>query len=201
LRRAARAEGLTRITFRCSPYHTNSVLHPIIVHFGRIAEWQPDDDHKARFAKLERLLSGYNSYSRELVPLFAALMSVPLPETSGCAALDLTPEQLKERNEDVLVSLSLEEAERQPVMEVWEDVHWADPSTLDVLGQLIDQAPTAPLLIVVTYRPEFVPRWPARSHVMPLTLNRLERPQIEVLANRLRPHVADGSHRARGAKD
>jgi len=54
-----------------------------------------------------------------------------------------------------------------------------------VLGQLIDQAPTAPLLIVLTYRPEFVPRWPARSHVMALTLNRLERPQIEVLANRL----------------
>jgi predicted ATPase len=69
--------------------------------------------------------------------------------------------------------------------EVFEDVHWADPSSLDMLGQLIDQVPTAPLLIVVTYRPEFVPRWPARSHVMPLTLNRLERPQIEVLANRL----------------
>ncbi len=185
LRRAAREEGLTCITFRCSPYHTNSALHPVIEHFRRIAGWQAEDDSMARFAKLERLLSGYKSYSRELLPLFASLMSVPLPENSGYAALDLTPEQLKERTEDALVALALEEAERQPVLEVFEDVHWADPSTLEVLGQLIDQAPTASLLIVLTYRPEFVPRWPARSHVMALTLNRLERPQIEVLANRL----------------
>jgi predicted ATPase len=64
-------------------------------------------------------------------------------------------------------------------------VHWADQSTLDVLGQLIEQAPIAPLLIVLTFRPEFTPPWPARSHAMPLTLNRLGRPQIEVLANRL----------------
>ena len=185
LRRAARDEGLTRITFRCSPYHTNSALHPFIEHFRRLAGWQAEDDSKARFAKLERLLSGYKSYSRELALLFAALMSVPLPEVGSYAPLDLTPEQLKERTEDALVALALEEAERQPVLEGFEDVHWADPSTLDVLGQLIEQVPTAPLLIVVTYRPDFVPRWPARSHVMPLTLNRLERPQIEVLAKRL----------------
>jgi predicted ATPase len=97
----------------------------------------------------------------------------------------LTPQQLKERTEDALVTLSLEEAERQPLLQVWEDVHWADPSTLDLLGQLIEQAPTAPLLLVLTFRPEFSPAWPARSHVRPLTLNRLERPQIEVLATRL----------------
>jgi class 3 adenylate cyclase len=185
LRRAARDEGFTRMTFRCSPYHTNSALHPVIEHFRRIAGWQPEDDNKARFAKLEQLLSGFKSYSQELVPLFAVLMSVPLPERSGYAALDLTPEKLKERTEDALVALSLEEAERRPVVEVWEDVHWADPSTLDLLGQLIDQVPTVPLLLVLTYRPEFVPHWPARSHVMSLTLNRLERPQIEILANRL----------------
>jgi len=158
LRRAARDEGLTRMTFHCSPYHTNSTLHPVIEHFRRLAGWQPEDDSKAQFAKLEQLLSGFKSYSQELVPLLAALMSVPLPERSGYAALDLTPEQLKERTEDALVALSLEEAERRPVLEVWEDVHWADPSTLDVLGQLIDQVPTIPLLIVLTYRPEFVPR-------------------------------------------
>jgi class 3 adenylate cyclase len=185
LRRAVRDEGLTRMTFRCSPYHTNSALHPVIEHFRRAAGWQPEDDNVMRFAKLEQLLSGFKSSPQELVPLFAALMSLPLPERSGYAALDFTPEKLKERTEDALVALSLEEAERRPVVEVWEDVHWADPSTLDLLGQLIDQVPTVPLLVVLTYRPEFVPRWPARSHVMSLTLNRLERPQIESLANRL----------------
>jgi class 3 adenylate cyclase/predicted ATPase len=185
LRRAALAEGLTRITLRCSPYHTNSALHPFIAHFGRLAGWQLEDDGTARFAKLERAFAAYGSASGELMPLLAALMSVPLPEDGRYRPLDLTPEQLKERTEDALVALTLEEAERQPLLEVFEDVHWADPSTLDLLGQLIDQAPTAPVLIILTYRPEFVPRWPARSHVMPLTLNRLERPQIEVLANRL----------------
>jgi len=185
LRRAAHDEGFTRMTFRCSPYHTNSALHPVIEHLRRMAGWQPEDDDKIRFAKLEQLLSGFKSHSQELVSLVAGLMSVPLPKTSGYAALDLTPEKLKERTEDALVALSLEEAERRPVVEVWEDVHWADPSTLDLLGQLIDQVPTVPLLIVLTYRPEFVPHWSARSHVMSLTLNRLERPQIEILANRL----------------
>ena len=108
-----------------------------------------------------------------------------MPLENRYPKLNLTPEQLKERTEDALVALTLEEAERQPLLQVWEDVHWADPSTLDLLGQLIDQAPTAPLLIVLTFRPEFVPPWPARSHVRPLTLNRLERPQIEFLATRL----------------
>ncbi len=183
LRREARAEGLTRVTFRCSPYHTNSALHPVVEHWKRLAGWQPEDDGLARLAKLESSLAPYRLPHEEAVPLFASLLSLPIDD--GYPRLDLTPEQLKERTEDALVALTLEEAERQPLLEVWEDVHWADPSTLDLLGQLIDQAPTAPLLVVLTFRPEFVPPWPARSHVRPLTLNRLERPQIEVMATRL----------------
>ena len=183
LRRAARAEGLTRITFRCSPYHTNSALYPVVEHWKRLAGWQPEDDGAARIAKLESALAPYRLPREEAVPLFASLLSLPLGE--GYPRLDLTPQQLKEHTEDALVALSLEEAERQPLLEVWEDVHWADPSTLDVLGQLIEQAPTVPLLIVLTFRPEFTPPWAARSHVRPLTLTRLERPQIEVLATRL----------------
>jgi predicted ATPase len=66
-----------------------------------------------------------------------------LPLDDGYPKLDLTPEQLKEHTGDALIGLSLEEAERQTLLEVWEDVHWADPSTLDLLGQLIDQVPTA----------------------------------------------------------
>ncbi|HYZ42202.1 MAG TPA: AAA family ATPase, partial [Stellaceae bacterium] len=183
LRRAARDEGLTRMTFRCSPYHTNSALYPAIEHWKRFAGWKPEDDGATRLAKLESALKPYRLPSDEAVPLFASLLS--LPPNDGYPKLDLTPEQIKERTADALVALILEESERQPLLQVWEDVHWADPSTLDLLGQLIDQAPTAPLLIVFTFRPEFVPHWPARSHVRPLTLNRLERPQIEFLANRL----------------
>ena len=183
LRRAVRAEGLTRITFRCSPYHTNSALYPLVEHWKRLAGWQPEDDSAARLAKLENALAPYRLPREEAVPLFASLLSVPLDDSYP--RLSLTPEQLKEQTADAIVALTLEEAERQPLLTVWEDVHWADPSTLDLLGQLIDQAPTVPLLIVLTYRPEFTPPWPARSHVRPLPLSRLERPQIEVLAVRL----------------
>ncbi len=80
---------------------------------------------------------------------------------------------------------TLEAAERQPFLQLWEDLHWADPSTLELLGLLIEQAPTASLLMVLTARPEFVPPWPARSHITPITLNRLERPHAEALVARI----------------
>src|SRR5262249_32822891 len=73
------------------------------------------------------------------------------------------------------------EAERQPVLVAWEDLHWADPTTLEYLGLVVEQVPTVPMLHVLTYRPEFSPPWPQRSHITPLVLNRLERPQVEAL--------------------
>jgi hypothetical protein len=79
----------------------------------------------------------------------------------------------------------LETAERQPLLQLWEDLHWADPSTLEFIGLLIDQAPTAALLIVVTARPDFIAPWQARSHITPITLNRLESQHAEALVARL----------------
>ena len=102
--------------------------------------------------------------------------------------LDPSPEQLKQQTQDALIAWTLEEAERRPMMEVWEDLHWADPSTLELLALLIEQAPTVPLLIVLTFRPEFLPGWPTRSHMTPITLTRLERPQIEMMVT----HLAGG---------
>src|SRR5262249_31102048 len=95
------------------------------------------------------------------------------------------PRQLKLQTQDTLVAFMLEEAERGMVLATWEDLHWADASTLEFVGLLIDQVPTVPLLMVLTFRPEFTPPWPARSHQTPITLNRLERPQIEALATQL----------------
>jgi class 3 adenylate cyclase len=183
LRREARAEGLTRITFRCSPYHTNSALYPVADYWKRLAGWQPEDDNEARRDKLEESLARYRLPREEMMPLFASLLSLPVDERYP--RLNLTPEQLKERTEDAIAAMAAEEAERQPVLTVWEDVHWADPSSLDLLGRLIEQAPTLPTLVLLTFRPEFSPPWPARSYVRPLPLNRLERPQIEFLAIRI----------------
>lgn len=79
----------------------------------------------------------------------------------------------------------LEEAERQPVLAVWEDLHWGDPSTRELLGLFIEQTPTVPMLNVLAYRPEFIPPWSMQSHITPLILNRLERTHIEALVGRL----------------
>jgi predicted ATPase len=95
--------------------------------------------------------------------------------------LTLTPQQQKQQTLDALVAWLVAEAERQPVLVAWEDLHWADPTTLELLGLVIDQAPTVPMLHVLISRPEFSPPWPSRSHITPLVLNRLERRQVEAL--------------------
>ena len=182
---SVRAEGGTRITFRCTPYHTGSALYPVIEHIRRVVGWQPEDAPETKLDKLEKMLKGYSLPLNEVVPLFASLLSLPLPEQRYAPPLDRSPQQLKQQTQDALIAWTLEAAERQPMLEVWEDLHWADPSTLELLGLLIEQAPTASISLVFTLRPDFVPPWPTRSHMTPITLSRLERPQIEVMVTRL----------------
>ena len=184
LRAEVRAEGLPRIAFRCSPYHTNSALYPVIEHLRRLLRWQPGDPAETRLAVLEAMLGGYSQPLAEVVPLFASLLSLALPDGRHPAQA-LSPQQQKQQTQDALIAWTLEESERQPLLTLWEDLHWADPSTLELIGLLIEQAPTAPLLMVLTSRPEFVPPWPARSHMTPITLNRLERQHTEALVTRL----------------
>ncbi|MFQ5694899.1 MAG: AAA family ATPase, partial [Terriglobia bacterium] len=178
-----KAEGCTRITLGCSPYHTNSALYPLIVHLERVLRWQREDSAEVKLAKLEKVLQDFSQAPNEVIPLFAALWSLPLPE-DRYPPLNLTPRQQRQQTLDAIVAWLLEEAERKPVLQVWEDLHWADPSTLELLTLEIEQAPTAPILNVLTFRPEFTPPWPQRSHMTPLALNRLERPEVEVLITR-----------------
>ena len=180
LRAQVRVEGLPRIAFRCSPYHVNSALYPVITHIERLLEFVPDDPPATRLAKLEAGLRPYGLPLVEVVPLLAALLSVPLP-AERYTPLTGTPQHQKQQTLDTLAAWLEAEAERQPVLVAWEDLHWADPTTLEYLGLLVEQAPTMPMLHVLTYRPEFSPPWPHRSHITPLVLNRLERPQVEAL--------------------
>ena len=180
LRAQVRAELLPCIAFRCSPYHTTSALYPVITHIERLLQVAPDDPPATRLAKLEAGLQPYRLPLPEVVPLVAGLLSVPLP-AERYAALTVTPQQQKQQTLDTLVAWLEAEGERQPVLVAWEDLHWADPTTLEYLGLLVEQAPTVPMLHVLTYRPEFSPPWPQRSHITPLVLNRLERLQVEAL--------------------
>src|SRR5919108_111286 len=166
LRAQVRAEGLPRITVRGSPYHTNSALYPIIAHLEHLLQFEPDDPPATRLAKLEAGLQPSGLPLAEVVPLFAGLLSVPLP-AERYPAQTLTPPQQKQQTLDALLAWLAAEAERQPVLVAWEDLHWADPTALELLGLVIDQAPTLPMLHVLTYRPQFSPPWPPLPHPPP----------------------------------
>jgi predicted ATPase/class 3 adenylate cyclase len=187
LRAQVGREGYARMTLRCSPYHTNSALYPVIEHLQQVLQFARTDPPETKLARLERGLQTCRLPREEVVPLFGALLAVPLP--AECyPARNLSPQQQRQQTLDALVAWLLEEAARQPVLAVWEDLHWADPTTLDLLELLVEQTPTAAMLHVLTFRPEFAPPWPARSHLTPITLNRLERPQVEALI----AHLAGG---------
>ena len=124
--RRARRQGYTRITLGCSPYHTNSALFPLIVHLERVLRWQREDSADVKLAKLEEALQDFSLPLDEVIPLFASLLSLPLPDRYP--PLNVTPQQQKQQTLDATVAWLLEEAERQPVLQVWEDLHWADPS-------------------------------------------------------------------------
>ena len=179
LRERVRSAGATRIVFRCSPYHQHSALYPVIDHLQRFLQWQRDETPEAKFDALERVLRTYRLPLEDVLPLFAALLSVPVPERYP--PLNLTPQRQRQKTHEALVAWLLEEAERQPVLAVWEDLHWADPSTLEVLSLLLDQVATARMLTLLTCRPEFRPPWATHVPVTQVTLNRLGRAQVEAM--------------------
>jgi len=184
LRAQVGREGYARLTLRCSPYHTNSALYPVIEHLQQVLQFERTDPPETKLAKLEQGLQTSRLPHEEVVPLFGALLAVPLP-AARYAARSLSPQQQRQQTQDALVAWLLEEATRQPMLAVWEDLHWADPTTRELLGLLVEQTPTAAMLQVLTFRPEFSPPWPTRSHLTPITLHRLERPQVEALIARL----------------
>jgi len=176
-------EGAVRIAFRCSPYHTNSALHPVIAHLERLLQFHPDDAPAQKLDKLERVLQAYNLPLQDVVPLFAALLSVSL--AGRYLPLSLSPQKQKQQMQEALIAWLLEEAERQPVLVVWEDLHWADPSTFEVLQLFMEQTPTTRILTLATCRPSFRPPWTPRTYLAQLTLNRLTRIQVEEMVLRV----------------
>ena len=182
LRERVGREGATWLTFRCSPYHTNNALYPVITHLQRMLQFRPEETPAEQLERLEHALQSTRLPLEEAVLLLAALLSVPLAERY--APLDWSPQKQKQKTQEALVAWLVAEAERQPVLAVWEDLHWADPSTLEWLGLVLDQTPTVPLCTLLTYRPEFPP-WAPRSYLTQLTLSRLTRPQVEEMIRRI----------------
>jgi class 3 adenylate cyclase/tetratricopeptide (TPR) repeat protein len=174
------SEGHAVIVMQCSPFHSSSTLHPVIEYLKHILDWKEQDAPEQRLSKLEAALSAQNLPLAEVMPLVAELMSLPLPE-GRYSPLRLSAQELRERTLDALAGWLFGESETRAVLCIWEDVHWADPTTLELLALCIEQSPTVAMMNVLTFRSGFTPPWPVRSHMLPITLNRLERPEVEAM--------------------
>ncbi|RWO75240.1 MAG: adenylate cyclase [Mesorhizobium sp.] len=162
-----------RLIHFCSPYHVNTALHPIVDHLQRAARFDRDDNDDQKLAKLEGLLSLSTQSVPAVAPFFAAILSIP---TGGrYTPLKLAPEEQMSKTLDALADQVEGLARRRPVLALFEDVHWIDPTSLELLEQLIERARSLPILLVITFRPEFKHSWIGHPHVTSLTLNRLSR--------------------------
>jgi len=177
LEERAAEEPHARLECRCSPYYQNSALYPLIDLLQRVLQFAREESPEEKLGKLERWLESYDFDLKDSVPLFASLLSLL---TSRFPFPLLTPQKQKEKTQQAVLAWLLKEAEKEPLWLTVEDLHWADPSTLEFLGLLLDQVPTALMFVVLTFRPEFIPPWASRSHLTPLVLGRLSRTQAEV---------------------
>jgi class 3 adenylate cyclase/predicted ATPase len=158
----------------CSPHSQNSALHPIIEHLKDAAGFRSNDTDEQRLKKLESVVEGTEQRS-ESVGLLAALLS--LPAGDRFPPVDLAPQQLKEKTIRFLGAQLNHLAARHPVFYIVEDLHWIDPTTLEVLNRLVERVSSRPILVVLTFRPEFSAPWVGLSNVTTLILNRLTRSQ------------------------
>ncbi len=173
----------TRLECRCSPYAQHSALYPVINLGRRLLQWQRDEGPEVTLAKLEAALTAYDVSLPEVVPLLASLLS--LPPSDRYAQPQLTSERQKQKTLEAIVALLRAHAARQPVLLIVEDLHWIDPSTLELLTLFIDQEPTARILTLLTGRLEFHPPWGFGEHVTSLTLGRLPSTQVEQMIDRV----------------
>lgn len=170
-----------RLECRSSPYYENTALYPVIDLLQRTLRIQATDTTEERLQKLETALGQYQLRLDEAVPLLAALLAIPVSE-DRYAPLNLTPQRQRQKTFEALLAPLLESAEQQPLLFILEDLHWADPTTLEFLGLVIDQLPTSSMLLFLTTRPEFNVPWGSRSYLAQITLNRLSSNQIEQMA-------------------
>ena len=183
LRKRIEAQGVQALRFQCSPYYVNSAFWPSIDHFERALKFARDEAPESKLDKLEALIVG--EYGRPLsdVRFIASILSIPCEARYG--PLTMTPQKHKDETLRTLVDLAEAAARKQPSVVLFEDVQWADPTTLEVLDLLVDRVKGLPLLIVLTHRPEFQNRWASHGHVTAKNLTKLTRAQSAAMVSRL----------------
>jgi class 3 adenylate cyclase/predicted ATPase len=183
LRERLETQGVATLRFQCSPYHINSAFYPSIDNFERVLNFSRDETPDAKLDKLEALIVKQLGRPLSDVRFIASILSIPYEARYG--ALQMTPQKFKSETLRTLVDLSEAAARKQPTVLLFEDAHWADPTSLEVLDLLIDRVKAIPLLIVLTHRPEFQPRWSQQGHVTALNLSKLTRAQSIAIIDKL----------------
>lgn len=182
LQMLAEAAPHTRLRYFCSPHHANSVLYPVIRQIERASGFARDDSPAGKLSRLKALFADATG-DEETLFLLADLLSVPLDP--GWPRAELSAQQRKEKTLAALLEQGAALASERPVLFIFEDVHWGDPTTLDLLTKCVEQAQRARMLFVLTSRPEFSPPWPDRPHVSTLALGRLNKHDGTALAQRV----------------
>ncbi len=182
LRERTAAEELVRLRHQCSPYHTNSTLHPVIEQLERAAEFDAEDPAETKLEKLERALAPSTQDVESVLPLLAALLSIPCERYP---APQMVPELRKEKTLEALAAQIEGLSRNQPVLFVFEDAHWADPTSLELLDLVAQRAQGARVLVLITFRPEFTPPWTGHAHITSLTLNRFSRSLVTAMVDKV----------------
>jgi class 3 adenylate cyclase/predicted ATPase len=175
-------EPHTRLRYFCSPQHTDSALYPIISQMERAAGFTHDDNAQVKLDKLDGLLA-QTSISAQDVSLFADMLS--LPNDGRYSALNMDPQQRRQKTLEALTAQMDALSRQKPVLMIFEDAHWTDPTSLETFGRIVDRVRSLPVLLIVTFRPEFNPAWIGRPYVTALTLNRLAQRYIEAMIDRV----------------
>jgi class 3 adenylate cyclase len=176
------SESHTRLRYFCSPQHTDSALFPVISQLERAAGLSHDDKLQTKLDKLDALLA-QTSTAKEDVTLLADLLS--LANDGRYPALEMAPQQRRQKTLEALASQSEALARQNPVLMIFEDAHWTDPTSLELFGRAVDRVLDKSVLLIVTFRPEFQAPWIGRSHVTAVTLNRLTRRETEAVIDRV----------------
>jgi predicted ATPase len=179
------AEPHTRLRHFCSPHHQDSALYPFIAQLERAAEFARDDTVDAKLGKLRTLLAPAARDHNDIA-LLSELLSLP----SSAANLNLSPQRKREMLFEAFLHQLEAEARRRPVVMVFEDTHWIDPTSHELLDLTVDRVRHLPVLLAITFRPEFQPPWSGRPHVTGLALNRLGERDGEVLVQKLAGNAA-----------
>src|SRR5208337_4347458 len=173
------------LRYFCSPHHQDSALYPFIAQLERAAGFTRDDTVEAKLGKLRALLAP-GSQDDDDIALLSELLSLP----SSAANLNLSPQRKREKLFEALLSQLEAEARHRPVLMVFEDAQWIDPTSRELLDLTVDRVRHLPVLLAITFRPEFQPPWGGRSHVTSLALNRLGERDGEALVQNLAGNAA-----------